>query len=169
MTVLTWRQESRSAGKEEAVGSFVPGLLWKLVAGALIAGSLAVNATGATGQATVTWTTTTGAAVSSTPVLDKKVVYVGSDDGKVDALNALSGAILWTTTTGGAVDSSPTVEKDVVYVGSDDGKVYALNALSGAILWTTTTGGAVDSSPIVENKNLYVGSDDAKTYALRLK
>ena len=53
------------------------------------------------------------------------VVYVGSDDSNVYALNASTGAKLWSYATGSPVDSSPAVANGMVYVGSDDGKVYA--------------------------------------------
>ena len=47
------------------------------------------------------------------------IVYVGSADGKVSALNATTGATVWTVTTGGGVQSSPAVANGIVYVGSD--------------------------------------------------
>ena len=52
------------------------------------------------------------------------VVYVGSDDGKVYAFNASTGATLWTAATGLAVESSPAVSDGVVYVGSEDDNLY---------------------------------------------
>ena len=53
------------------------------------------------------------------------VVYVGSNDGNVYALNVTTGALLWSYQTGNVVFSSPAVANGVVYVGSDDGNVYA--------------------------------------------
>jgi outer membrane protein assembly factor BamB len=53
------------------------------------------------------------------------VVYVGSYDKNVYALNAKTGAKLWSYTTGGGVHTSPSVTNGLVYVGSDDGNVYA--------------------------------------------
>ena len=53
------------------------------------------------------------------------VVYLGSDDSNVYALNASTGALLWKYTTGDHVDSSPAVANGVVYIGSTDGNVYA--------------------------------------------
>jgi len=63
------------------------------------------------------------------------VVYVGSDDDNVYALNARTGALLWSHGTG-SVFSSPAVANGLVYVGSYDGNVYALNASTGALLWS---------------------------------
>jgi hypothetical protein len=58
------------------------------------------------------------------------VVYVGSNDGNVYALNARTGTLLWSYTTGWDVlDSSPVVANGVVYVGSWDSNVYAFGLL----------------------------------------
>ena len=73
------------------------------------------------------WSYTTGD-VDSSPAVAGGVVYVGSEDGKVYALNSVSGGQLWNFTTGGSVVSSPTVVGDVVYVGSSDDKVYAISS-----------------------------------------
>src|SRR5439155_605251 len=88
------------------------------------------------------WAVTTGDIVFSSPAVVNGVVYVGSFDHKVYALDAATGAVKWTTTTGGEVESSPAVVNGVVYVASFDHKVYALDAATGAVKWTTTTGGA---------------------------
>jgi outer membrane protein assembly factor BamB len=118
------------------------------------------------------WAAGTGGAVRSSPAVANGVVYVGSDDERVYALNATTGAVEWATGTGllgnpgGVVRSSPAVANGVVYVGSDDDNVYALNATTGAVEWATRTGGAVRSSPAVANGVVYVGSDDEKVYAL---
>jgi outer membrane protein assembly factor BamB len=94
------------------------------------------------------------------------IVYVGSGDGWVYALNATTGLIEWKFLTGGAVSSSPNVANGVVYVGSGDGYLYALDATSGVLLLKTLTGGAIESSPDVANGIVYVGSDDRFVYAL---
>ena len=49
------------------------------------------------------------------------VVYVGSDDHNVYALNAAMAPNSGVITTGWSVTSSPTVVNGVVYVGSNDG------------------------------------------------
>jgi outer membrane protein assembly factor BamB len=94
-------------------------------------------------------------------------VYVGSDDTKLYAFDAKTGAQLWSAATGGPVVSSPAIVDGVVYVGSDDTKLYAFDA-SGKVkcsgtpktcapLWTAVTGGPV-SSPAVSNGVVYVSS-----------
>ena len=109
-----------------------------------------------------------GGYVNSSPAVANGVVYIGSLDNNVYALNATTGAKLWNFTTGGAVYSSPAVANGVVYVGSDDNDVYAVNAATGAELWSFATGGSVQSSPSVANGVVYVGSNDNNVYAFGL-
>jgi outer membrane protein assembly factor BamB len=59
------------------------------------------------------------------------MVYFGSDDGYLYALNAANGSLIWNYSTGGPVKSSPAVVDCVVYVGSNDGKVYAIGTNQG--------------------------------------
>jgi outer membrane protein assembly factor BamB len=94
------------------------------------------------------------------------VVYFGSGQFSVYALDTGTGAKLWSYSIGDSVQSSPAVANGVVYVGSDDNNVYALNATTGAKLWSYTTGYAVQSSPTVTNGAVYVGSADNNVYAL---
>jgi len=56
------------------------------------------------------------------------IVYIGSSDYKLYAINATTGKILWFATTQNVLTSSPTVANGVVYVGSGDTRLYALNA-----------------------------------------
>ena len=53
------------------------------------------------------------------------MVYVGSYDNNVYALNASTGALLWKYTTGSPAETSPTVANGMVYVNSFDNNVYA--------------------------------------------
>lgn len=67
-----------------------------------------------------------GVPVPSSPALssDGKVLYIGSDNGKLYAITALNGTELWSFETGAQVWDSPALSIDgkVVYVGSFDHK-----------------------------------------------
>jgi hypothetical protein len=49
------------------------------------------------------WNHTTGSYVESSPAVVGGLVFVGSDDGKLYALNASTGSLVWNYTTGGYV------------------------------------------------------------------
>jgi len=55
------------------------------------------------------------------------LVYIGTDDGTVYALNAISGAALWShgTERWAGLGTSAVVSDGMVYVGGADGVEYA--------------------------------------------
>ena len=91
------------------------------------------------GRLTLRWSYQTGAAVYSSPTVANGVVYVGSYDKHLYALNASTGALLWKYPTAVSIVSSPAVVNGVVYA-SDNANMYALNAATGALLWKKSTG-----------------------------
>ena len=73
------------------------------------------------------WSYPSGNYVYSSPAVANGVVYVGSYDNNLYALNATTGAELWQFTTGHLLESSPAVANGVLYVGSDDNHIYAFS------------------------------------------
>ena len=75
------------------------------------------------------------------PALGRRLLFVGTADGRLVALDASSGKTVWTAEAGGPVSGSvalaPDVVKDttVVYVTSTRGALAAANAATGEILW----------------------------------
>jgi len=122
------------------------------------------------------WKFKTGAAVSSSPSIVDGVVYVGSHDKNIYAIDADTGSKIWTFATGYQVKSSPAVVDGKVYTGADDGNIYCLDAEDGTQLWETYAGGFIDyssfswatirSSPAVVGNRVYVGSLDKNLYCL---
>ena len=101
------------------------------------------------------WAFTTGGSVASSPAVVNGVVYIGSDDTNLYALNASTGAQLWSFPASGNV-FSPAVANGVVYAVGN-GNVYALNAATGAQQWTQTIGADSESPPTVANGTVFVG------------
>ena len=117
-------------------------------------------------QGTLKWVFSASASIHSSPAVVDGVVYFGSQDFKLYALNAETGAKLWEYQAESWIESSPAVANGIVYFGSNDGKLYAVNALTGEKLWDFTTHYPVKSSPAVANGMVYFGSDDYTIYAL---
>lgn len=104
------------------------------------------------------WSYKTGNAVYSAPVVANGLVYVGSDDNFVYALDASTGTKRWSYKTGDTVEADPTVANRLVYVGSNDHDVYALDASSGIKRWSFDTGYAFPTAAVVANGLVYVSS-----------
>lgn len=76
------------------------------------------------------WTIPTDYSILSSPIVADGVVYIGSQDHKLYALDARKGTKYWTFTTGDVIDSSPTIVNGVVYINVGDGKLYAFHLSS---------------------------------------
>jgi outer membrane protein assembly factor BamB len=76
----------------------------------------------------------------NTPAAAGGMIYYGTDDGYVSAVDADDGKEKWSFKTGGAVSPAPAVVDGVLYACSSDRYVYALDALSGKEVWKFKTG-----------------------------
>ena len=112
------------------------------------------------------WVFKTSGKVWSSPAVVNGMVYFGSFDKNVYAVNVNSGKQVWIFPTGGTIYPSPAVFNNIVYIGSNDHNLYALNAKSGALVWNYKTGGEVQTSPAVSSGIVYFGSHDDRLYAL---
>ena len=104
--------------------------------------------------------------VRSSPHVRDNMLYVGSYDTNLYAIDAGTGEFRWKRATLGGISSSPTTWGDLVIVGSEDGQVYGMDARKGVPKWTFRTGRAVRSSPRIDDRIIYVGSDDQHVYAI---
>ncbi len=113
------------------------------------------------GGGSLLWTFPVSNAVQSAPAIADNVVYFGSRDGNVYAVNYSNGSLLWKYNTGAPVDSAPAVDPTNVYViGGSPAKLYSLRRYDGKFIWSypitgTSLGG---SSPAIGYDGIYVGS-----------
>ncbi len=112
------------------------------------------------------WVFATGGRVLSSPTVAGGVVYVGSEDHWLYAVDAVTGSLRWRAATGGSITAGPAVSDAVVYVGSQDGELHAFDAVTGTETWSTSLGTLVDVSPLVSAGTVYVGGNDGVLYAL---
>jgi outer membrane protein assembly factor BamB len=114
--------------------------------------------------------------LTSSPIVANGVVYVGSRDGNVYAVDAKSGQVRWTFKTGDRIRATPAFADDLVYIGSWDGYLYALKADTGALVWKYFAGQEVlqpqylvtpiQSTAFVANGVVYCASRKAILFAL---
>ena len=126
----------------------------------------------------IEWRVQTGGDVVSSPTVGTGVVYVGSGDGKLYALDAVTGARRWTYDTGSPVATSPALARGRVYFGMRNGVYAAADAASGRRVWSFRTGPDLPlhwghesgdhyvSSPVVVGGTVIFGGGDGAVYAL---
>jgi outer membrane protein assembly factor BamB len=95
-------------------------------------------------------------------------VFVGTDDGTVEALSQAGGTVVWQASVPGSVTSSPSVDPaaGLVVVTDASGHITALSMATGRQLWQVATGGPITASATLWNHRVYVGSGDGTVEAL---
>ena len=109
----------------------------------------------------------------ASPVCHKGLVYLGSGDGNMYALDAAGGGLVWRFQTGGVVHATPAVYGDTLYAGSFDGYLYALDARTGALAWKFKSVGhrffplgEMQGAAVAGGGLVFVGSRDYNLYAV---
>ncbi|MCX8023731.1 MAG: serine/threonine-protein kinase [Thermanaerothrix sp.] len=106
--------------------------------------------------------------VRGSPFYDNGIVYIGSYDNNLYALDATNGEFRWKFPAEGAIVGRPVVYQDMVLIGSKDSFLYCISAKTGKLLWNHKTDGAIHSSPRVGEGHVFFGSDDGYLYAINL-
>ncbi len=120
------------------------------------------------------WAFATGGQSTSAPAIGADdIIYFGSEDGNLYAVNP-NGTLKWKFATGGPVDTSPAIGADgtiYVGVGAYTRYLYAVNP-NGTQKWVFSLGaqnfvtGSFSSPAIGADGTIYVGSWDGNLYAL---
>jgi len=84
-----------------------------------------------------------------TPLLDNGIVFVGSYQGSLIAVDSLTGALIWSTPM--SVRSNLDTDEYNIYVATEDGSIFALDKYTGDIVWKST----VDSKLFLTQSLIY--------------
>ncbi len=110
----------------------------------------------------------------SSPVVSKGVVFFGSGDSNVYALEAGTGKLKWIFKTGDVVHASPAISDGILFIGGWDSYFYAIDAVTGEQKWRFKTGEdheiynqvGIQSSAAVVDGIVYFGCRDSNFYAV---
>jgi len=104
--------------------------------------------------------------ITSSPFLSDEVLYIGSYDHNLYAVDAREGKFIWKYPTEAGISGSPYVWEDFVLIGSEDHILRALSKDDGHIAWSSPTRDRIRSSPRVYMSHVFFGSDDHFLYNL---
>ncbi|MGD8792004.1 MAG: serine/threonine-protein kinase [Anaerolineae bacterium] len=107
--------------------------------------------------------------VRSSPRIQDGVLYIGSYDHNIYALDAEDGTFIWKFATEGGIASTPCLHQDLLLIGSEDGNLYAISKRMGTQVWIFETGGRIRSSAQVEYGHCFFGSDDSHIYTVNVQ
>jgi outer membrane protein assembly factor BamB len=113
--------------------------------------------------------------VESSPLLVDGILYFGSWDRKIYALDVETHKPVWTYSTDDKVKDGAAYARGVVVMGSYDGHVYALDARSGKLRWKASAQsrfgglGTWYATPTIAYGRVFIGNTDGKMYAFGLR
>ncbi|MCC6206694.1 MAG: outer membrane protein assembly factor BamB [Gammaproteobacteria bacterium] len=101
------------------------------------------------------------------------LLYVGTDEGEIIALDPDNGAVRWRTRLSGEVLTIPLASEGALVARTNDGRLTALDPVSGNALWSYSSTvpplslrGA--SRPLIDHERVFAGFANGKLAALAL-
>ena len=119
------------------------------------------------------WEVETELPLSSGPVIDDDLVFVGTSKADVLALNVVTGEAVWKHRVSSEIMALPVVAGDKLLVRTTDGKDIALNRIDGKQVWSVESSVPALSirgagSPVVVDDSVIIGNANGKLIALNL-
>ena len=97
--------------------------------------------------------------ILSSPVVFNGVVYFGSRDCNLYAIDGSTGKMKWKYRTQGPIDSTPAISNGFVYFGSRDGYFYSLRISDGRLSFRFDAGASIVSSPLIIDGMVLFGTE----------
>lgn len=120
------------------------------------------------------WAYNAGDRLISTPLVVGQQVIIGTWKGKIEAVNAASGAQIWHYNINEALPRGMSIDgiagsfatsNDTIFVGTFNGNIIAIDAATGRLRWAHLIDAPVLGTPVIEGNTLYV-SGGQTLYAL---
>ena len=111
-------------------------------------------------EATRKWAIDLDGPIQSDPLRVGDTLYVSSLDGKLYALNVLTGKKRWTFPTKGQFVGSPVFAEGTLYIGSTDHNLYAIDAANGKPRWHYDTQSPLFATPAVSKSIVCIGGKE---------
>lgn len=100
------------------------------------------------------------------PVLADGRIYIASNDGRVQAVDAENGRTLWRVRIEDTITGGVGFGNDLVLIGSENSRVVALSAETGAVLWEASVTSEVLAAPATNGRMVVVQTVDDKLTGL---
>jgi outer membrane protein assembly factor BamB len=113
----------------------------------------------------VLWKFKAGDAIEATAAIVGGVVYVGSFDSHLYAVDLATGTLKWKYKAS-PIKAAPSVKGGAVYVGDEDGIFHCVDAATGKNRWTFETGAEITSSANFDGDRILFGSGDQMLYCV---
>lgn len=104
--------------------------------------------------------------IVAAPAASGGLLYVGDLQGRLYAVDALTGTEAWQFQARGGIYASPIVAGDRVYIATQEGRVYAVARDTGQPLWELSLGPSIDQPLALAGERLYLRTSDGRLHAI---
>jgi len=113
----------------------------------------------------ILWIHRFAAPIACSASVSDGMVFAGTMDGMLHALQMMTGTTVWNLSVGSAISSTPAIANGIVVFGSQEpGRIYAVDEYTGTIRWKydIPDGSPVLSSPTIKDRKVFIGSSDGR-------
>jgi len=114
------------------------------------------------------WTFEAVGTLRASPVLYSSLVYIGSDDKNVYAIDKYTGELEWSLKLDAVIGTSPAVSGNVLVIGTEAGTVYGIHRNEGEELWQVDVGSPVSTAPCVSGSTAMVGTYGGQLHGINI-
>jgi len=116
------------------------------------------------------WRISEGGSMCCIPLIHDGILYFGSCNFNIYAVDVKTGELVWKFKTFGIVfESSPVYWEGMIFAGSFDRNMYALDAKSGELMWKYECRDKVNSMACIDKGRIYFASKDQNVYCCDAK
>jgi eukaryotic-like serine/threonine-protein kinase len=108
-------------------------------------------------------------AITSSATVHQGIVFFGSVDSTLYALDAKTGWVIWRYRLNKPSISTPYITENYIFTGSTSGDITCIDIRTAKEVWRFSTDHQVTGSPIVFKDSLYCGSVDGYIYSLEYR
>ena len=105
--------------------------------------------------------------IVASPAVTNTSLYVGDLQGRLYAVDPVSGEELWRFEAQGGIYASPVVVDQRVYIATQEGWLYAVDAGDGQPLWQLSLNSPVNQPLAYANGHFYLRTDDGRLHAIK--
>jgi outer membrane protein assembly factor BamB len=100
------------------------------------------------------------------PLIYKQMVFIGDNNGEMNAYSLSDGRAVWNKVENGAYHSMPVAYKNNVIYGNASGRIYSRVFRDGKLNYSVDLGASVESRPVIYKGRMFVHTRNHKLFAL---
>jgi outer membrane protein assembly factor BamB len=114
------------------------------------------------------WTFEAVGTLRSSPILFNDLIYIGSEDKRIYAIDKYTGVLEWSLKLDDVVATSPSVSSNTLVIGTEAGSVYGIHRNEGEELWKVDVGSSVSTAACISGSTAMVGTYGGRLHGINI-